>query len=128
MTFETALATRDRLIERLKGLPVQVRRLLCVIARQAYHGTLRSKTPGTATMPEIHEACGLDVGELYALLHTLREARFIAVGDTYPFEEVLLIGESPAEASLLRHVVNHCNSHSVPLEQVFVDIQFETLD
>src|SRR5436309_3182637 len=65
MGSEVSATARQRLAERLQLLPVQARRLLCVIVRQAYPGTLRSKAPGTATMPEVHEACGLDVDELY---------------------------------------------------------------
>ena len=35
------------------------------------HGSLRSKEPGIATMPEVHEACGLDVDGMYAVLRAL---------------------------------------------------------
>jgi len=73
-------------------LPVPARKLLYVIMRQAWVGTLRSKTPGIATLPEVHEACGLDVDEIYPLLHALRNAGFIEIQGDYPFEELKLIG------------------------------------
>jgi len=75
------------------------RKLLAVITRQAYGGTLRSKPRGVATMPEVHEACGLDPDELYPLLKKLVDARLVSVSGEYPFEELTLIGV-PAEHRL----------------------------
>lgn len=60
----------DRHIERLAPA---ARKLLAVITRQAYAGTLRSKSRGMATMPEVHEACGLDPDEMLPLVRTLVE-------------------------------------------------------
>jgi len=54
----------------------------------AYHGPLRPKHKGTATPLEILEACGLDVGEFYALLEVLQEAGLIRISNSYPFEEI----------------------------------------
>jgi hypothetical protein len=71
-------------------LPLSARRLLSVIASQVDHGTLRSKDPGVATMPEVHEACGLDVDGMYAALQVLREAGLVEVEGEYPFEEIHL--------------------------------------
>ena len=76
-----------------QDLPVVARKLLSVIAQQASHGTLRSKGPGIATMPEVHEACGLDVDQMYAVLQVLRESRLISVEGEYPFEEISLTDE-----------------------------------
>jgi hypothetical protein len=70
------------------------RKLFDVIVREAYHGPLRPKAPSTATPPEILEACGLDVGEFYALLASLEEAGLIRVSGTYPFEEIRLTPEA----------------------------------
>jgi acyl dehydratase len=64
---------------------------LGVIVQQIHHGPLRSKANGTATPPEILEACGLDVGEFYDLLDTLEKAGLIRVLNTYPFEEIQLM-------------------------------------
>ncbi len=74
-----------------ESLPTPARKLLAVITRQAYAGTLRSKPRGIAAMPEIHEACGLDPDELFPLLRTLIDAGFVAVEGAYPFEQVRLI-------------------------------------
>src|SRR5260370_18979393 len=90
------------LASRVRLLPVCARKLLCVIARQAYHGTLRSKPPGVATMPEVHEACGLDVDAMYSVLRILREAGLIEVEGEYPFEEIRLTESSGIEAILKR--------------------------
>src|SRR5262249_34208967 len=103
----------QRFIHRLEQLPVRARRLLCLIARQAYHGPLRSKTPGMATMPEIHEACGLDVDEFYEVLRFLQSARFVTVEDNYPFEELKLTGESDAGAAVLQMILSCCETANV---------------
>jgi hypothetical protein len=74
----------------VRGLSVPAQKLLRVIVNQVYHGALRPKAEGTATPPEILEACGLDVGEFYGLLDTLEKAGLIRVSNAYPFEEIQL--------------------------------------
>jgi hypothetical protein len=118
-------ADRQRLVERLRLLPVPARRLLCVVVRQAYQGTLRSKAPGRATMPEIHEACGLDVDELQALLATLGSARFISLEGSYPFEEVQLEGDPVGGAGIWEAVLNRCHAAGIPLETVVVGLSLD---
>jgi hypothetical protein len=76
----------------IEPLPVEAGKLLRVIVHQAYHGSLRSKEPGIATMPEVHEACGLDVDAMYAGLGILRDAGLIQLTGQYPFEEIHLTG------------------------------------
>jgi hypothetical protein len=80
--------------ERLNALPAPARKLFDVIVREAYHGPLHPKAQGTATPPEILEACGLDVGEFYALLSALQEAGLIRVSNSYPFEEIRLTAKA----------------------------------
>ncbi len=94
-----------------------------MIARQAYHGALRSKPPGIATMPEVHEACGLDVDAMYSVLRILREAGLIKVEGEYPFEEIRL-----ADSSGIREILERCESAAIPLEDVVVDLRFDLLD
>lgn len=66
------------------------RKLFDVIVEQAYRGPLRPKAKGVATPPEILEACGLDVGEFYALLGELQQAGLVRISGSYPFEEIQL--------------------------------------
>ncbi len=80
--------------ERLQTVSVPARKLFDVIVREVFHGPLRPKTEGTATPPEILEACGLDVGEFYALLDVLKGAGLIQVSSSYPFEEIELTPEA----------------------------------
>ncbi len=108
--------------ERIRGLPAEARKLLCVIVQQAFHGSLRSKEPGIATLPEVHEACGLDVDGMYAVLEVLRDCGVIEILGEYPFEEVHLVGPE-AEA-----IFHYCESRRIALERVLVDLQFELLD
>jgi hypothetical protein len=86
--------------ERLETVSVPARKLFSVIVQQAYHGPLRPKPNGTATPPEILEACGLDVGEFYALLDALQKADLIHMSNSYPFEEIEL---SPEACAALRN-------------------------
>jgi hypothetical protein len=87
------------LTDRLQTLPVSAQKLFDVIVRQADHGPFHPKPKGTATPPEILEACGLDVGEFYALLSALTKAGLILVSNAYPFEEIRL---SPEAAEAIR--------------------------
>lgn len=83
--------------DRLQTVSVAARKLFDVIVHQAYQGPLHPKPKGTATPPEILEACGLDVGEFYVLLSVLTKAGLIRVTNAYPFEEIQLSAEA-AEA------------------------------
>lgn len=83
--------------ERLHSVSGPARKLFAVILREAAHGPLRSKARGTATPPEILEACGLDVGEFYALLNELTQAGLISVTNAYPFEEIQITPEGQRE-------------------------------
>ena len=110
------------LADRLRPLPVSARKLLCVIARQAYHGALRSKPKGIATMPEIHEACGLDVDAMYSVLKTLRDAGLITMAGEYPFEEIQFNESTEIEA-----LVKRCELTGISQEDVVVELRFELL-
>jgi hypothetical protein len=113
----------SRFVERLKPLPIAARRLLCVILKQAYHGTLRSKAPGVATMPEVLEACGVDVDQLYVLLDPLKQGGLIEVDGEYPFEEMRLT----ADSQIAKTIADECESSKIPVEEVFVNVCIEAL-
>jgi hypothetical protein len=80
--------------DRLQTLSMPARKLFAVIVQEADHGPLHPKPKGTATPPEILEACGLDVGDFYGLLNELKEAGLIQVSNSYPFEEIQLTPEA----------------------------------
>jgi hypothetical protein len=81
------------IVDRLQRVPAAARKLFEVIVRQAFHGPLHPKPLGTATPPEILEACGLAVEEFYELLNVLNAAGLIRVSNVYPFEEIRLTPE-----------------------------------
>lgn len=95
-----------------------------MIARQAYHGSLRSKNPGIATMPEVHEACGLDVDGMYSLLQVLRDARLVDVRGEYPFEEIRLTDQATA----LKAILERCESARIAVEDVVAELRFDLLE
>jgi len=72
-------------------------------------------------MPEVHEACGLDVDGMYAELQVLREAGLIELAGQYPFEEISL-PNSEEQA-----IFQRCETHKVALEDVIVELRFELL-
>lgn len=102
----------------LQTVSVPARKLFAVIVQQAYHGPMRPKQRGTATPPEILEACGLDVGEFYTLLDLLREAGLIRISNTYPFEEIQLSPEA-AEAEAL---AERWRRENIPAEEMFINL------
>jgi hypothetical protein len=123
LNTSVSIDAASRLIDRLKPLPIAARRLLCGIVKQAYHGTLRSKSPGVATMPEVLEACGVDVDQLYVLLEPLKKAGLVEIDGEYPFEEMRLT----ADSQIAKTIADECESHKIPLEEVLVDLRVEAL-
>jgi hypothetical protein len=92
---------------------VPARKLLCLIARRSSNGL--------ATMPDVHEACGLDVDAMYSLLEILRDAGFVSIEGDYPFEQMTLAGE------ILATVLKECETAKVSIEDVLVDLRFDLL-
>ncbi len=84
------------------ALSTPAQKLLAVIARQADHGTLRSKAPGVATLPEVHEACGLDPEPMQDLLRELSDAGWVRIEGQYPFEELRPLGSAAVLADLAK--------------------------
>ncbi len=74
-------------------------------------------------MPEVHEACGLDVDGMYSVLEVLREARLINLEGEYPFEEIRLAGDGIAMESILKQ----CESAGIAVEDVVADLRFDLL-
>jgi hypothetical protein len=106
--------------DRLQALPISARKLFAVIVREAYHGPIHPKVKGTATPPEILEACGLDMGDFYFLLDLLKGEGLIRISNVYPFEEIQL---SP-EAADAESVAEHCTSRNIALEDAFVNLLY----
>jgi hypothetical protein len=107
------------LFEQLRAVSMEARKLFCVVVEQAYHGPMRSKSAGVATPPEILEACGLDVGDFYSLLASLKDEKLIEVSGEYPFEEIRLTTKSSAAAAL----AEQCREAGLPLQEVIVTLQ-----
>ena len=107
----------------LRPVPVAARKLLCVIARQAYHGVLRTKDHGVATMPEVHEACGLDVDAMYEALQILRNSQLIRLEGEYPFEEIRFDGG----ATVMEAILKRCEASKIAVEDVVAELRFDRL-
>lgn len=108
------------LFERLRTVSIPARKLFAVIVREVLHGPIHPKRKGTATPPEILEACGLDVGEFYSLLDVLQQADLIRVANAYPFEEIQL----SAEAAQAEWFAERCAREKTSFEDAFVNLVF----
>lgn len=72
-------------------------------------------------MPEVHEACGLDVDGMYGVLRILRDAGCVELTGQYPFEEIRLMGsEGPA-------IYQRCQAKNIMLDEVIVELRFDLL-
>ena len=74
-------------------------------------------------MPEVFEACGLDVDQLYGLLDFLQQERLVEVEGEYPFEEMKLA----ADSGVAKTIADRCESAKIPVEDFFVDLRIEGL-
>lgn len=72
-------------------------------------------------MPEVHEACGLDVDGMYAVLRILREAGLIELTGQYPFEEIRLTGKEEGA------IFQRCEAAKIAPEDVIVELRFDLL-
>lgn len=72
-------------------------------------------------MPEVHEACGLDVDQMYSVLHVLRAARFIDLEGDYPFEEIRLTSGG------IESVLKRCEAAKIQIEDVLAGLRFDLL-
>jgi hypothetical protein len=111
---------------RLNSVSVQARKLLAHVAELAYHGRGRQRKPDVAYLPELHESCGLDVDAMYSLLRELEAAKFIAVEDRYPFEDVKVASDAFGR-NLLCEIARSAEGGKVALRAVLVDLQFDAL-
>ena len=74
-------------------------------------------------MPEVHEACGLDVDAMYFVLKVLRDARLIELEGEYPFEEIRLMGDGIVMESVLKR----CEAAGIAVEHVVAELRFDLL-
>ena len=74
-------------------------------------------------MPEVLEACGVDVDQLYVLLDFLKKERLIEIDGEYPFEEMKLA----ADSQIAKAIADECESAKIPLEEVLVELNIDRL-
>jgi hypothetical protein len=112
--------------ERLRGVSEQARKLLVHIAQLAYHGRGQQRKADVAYLPELHESCGLDVDAMYSLLKELHAAKFIAMEDQYPFEDVKLL-PSASGWNALAAVAQFSEDQKIALRDILVERRFDLL-
>lgn len=112
------MAAPTTLRDHLLPLPIAARKLFAVIVREAFHGPIHGKRENVATPAEILEGCGLDVGDFYSLLGTLKDKGLIEIFGAYPFEEIQ-ISEKARDA---RQIAEYCFTRKMPLEDALVNL------
>ncbi|HWC19925.1 MAG TPA: hypothetical protein VG498_23125 [Terriglobales bacterium] len=112
--------------DRLRSISEQSRKLLVQIAELAYHGRGQQRKGDVAYLPELHESCGLDVDAMYALLKELHAAKFIAVEEQYPFEDVKIL-PTASGWNALAAIAQRAEQQKVALRDVLVDLRIELL-
>ena len=112
--------------ERLRSVSERARKLLAHIAEMGYHGRGKERKPDVAYLPELYESSGLDVESMYELLKELQRARFIAVEERYPFEDVKIL-PCASGWNALAAISQFCGSTTVPLRDILVELRFELL-
>jgi hypothetical protein len=126
------------LADRLMLVPENSRKLLARIVELAYqresrdreqdHGQNKDRRPNTVYFPELHESCGLDVEAMYETLKPLQRAGLIEIGDQYPFEEIVLVAQSPSGENALAELVRKCERANVSVWDVIVRRKWNAIE
>ncbi|PYY15862.1 MAG: hypothetical protein DMG61_06065 [Acidobacteria bacterium] len=111
---------------RLRSVSERARKLLVHIAEMAYHGRGQDRAADVAYLPELYESTGLDVESMYALLKELQAARFIAVQDPYPFEDVKIL-PCASGWNALAAISSLCEAKGISMRDIIVNFRFELL-
>jgi hypothetical protein len=129
-----------KLADRLMLVPENSRKLLARIVELAYQrksrdqekdkdrGRDNDRRPNTVYFPELHESCGLDVEAMYETLKPLQSAGLIEIDDQYPFEEIVLVAQSPSGENALAELVRKCERANVSVWDVIVRRKWNAIE
>ena len=84
--------------DRLQNVSPQAAKLYARMVEMSRTGMGQARVPGAAYLPELYEACGVTVEEMYAYIEELKTARLIEVEGEYPFEDAKIVDAAEAGA------------------------------
>ena len=84
--------------ERLSKVSAQAAKLYARMVEMSRTGRGQSRSEDAAYLPELYEACGITVEEMYVYIEELKAARLIEVEGEYPFEDAKIVDAAEAGA------------------------------
>jgi hypothetical protein len=91
-------ASTDRLRANLQRVSPQAAKLYARMVEMSRSGRGQARSQDAAYLPELYEACGITVEEMYAYIEELKAARLIEVEGEYPFEDAKIVDAAEAGA------------------------------
>jgi hypothetical protein len=91
-------AMSKHLRQRLGAVSPQAAKLYARMVEMSRSGRGQARSRNAAYLPELYEACGITVEEMYAYIEELKTARLIEVEGEYPFEDAKIVDATEAAA------------------------------
>ena len=103
--------------ERLSKVSPQAAKLYARMVEMSRSGRGQARSRDAAYLPELYEACGITVEEMYAYIEELKAARLIEVEGEYPFEDAKIVDAAEAGA-----LADEAAQRKVSLSDVVVEM------
>ena len=84
--------------DRLQTVSAQAAKLYARMVEMSRSGRGQARSRDAAYLPELYEACGVTVEEMYAYIEELKTAALIEVEGEYPFEDAKIVDAVAAGA------------------------------
>ena len=107
-----------RLKERLQAVSPQAAKLYARMVEMSRSGRGQARSKDAAYLPELYEACGVTVEEMYAYIDELKTARLIEIEGEYPFEDAKIVDAAEAGA-----LADEATERNQLLGDVLVELQ-----
>jgi hypothetical protein len=92
------MTSTTKLRDRLQNVSPQAAKLYARMVEMSRSGRGQARSKDAAYLPELYEACGITVEEMYAYIDELKSARLIEVECEYPFEDAKIVDAAEAGA------------------------------
>ena len=103
--------------ERLSKVSAQAAKLYARMVEMSRSGRGQARSRDAAYLPELYEACGVTVEQMYAYIEELKTARLIEVEGEYPFEDAKIVDAAEAGA-----LADEAAQRKVSLSDVVVEM------
>ena len=103
--------------ERLCKVSPQAAMVYARLVEMSRSGRGQARSRDAAYLPELYEACGVTVEQMYAYIEELKTARLIEVEGEYPFEDAKIVDAAEAGA-----LADEAAQRKVSLSDVVVEM------